>query len=151
MVADCVPVLFADTSRMVVAVAHAGWKGSVFGIANNVVMKMKGDYNCNLKDIKVWLGPSIQSCCYEVGDNVIDELKNRGLCRDELLIKKDGKPYLDLHQTNRQLLIQFGINADNIQSDPTCVSCQNHTYFSHRADNGRTGRFAAGIWLRELR
>jgi polyphenol oxidase len=147
MVADCVPILFADTQHKVVAAAHAGWKGTVGEIAMMVVNRMISDYGCKIDTIKVWQGPCIRSCCYTVGKEVKDA------CRidvDEYKImrKVNDDYYFDMQEYNKQLLLKMGILQHNITINKTCVACNVSEYFSYRAENSTTGRFAAGIWIK---
>jgi YfiH family protein len=147
MVADCVPILFADHQNNVIGVAHAGWKGTVGAIVNNVVNKMMNEYGCQLETIKVWQGPCIQDCCYYVGEDVVQACKIKK-SESKVFRKANGNDYLNMQEYNRQLLMKMGIPEQNITLDKTCVACNVNEYFSYRADNARTGRFAAGIWIK---
>ncbi|MBN2167566.1 MAG: peptidoglycan editing factor PgeF [Marinilabiliaceae bacterium] len=145
MVADCVPILFADEDCGAIAVAHAGWRGINKKIVSCVIDSLNGFYGCEPKNIKVWLGPSIKSCCYQVGEDVAFALHNsHGV---KLEIGENEKFLIDMHEVIKFELFKKGINIDNIFSDNDCVACNSSHYFSYRRENGVTGRFAAGIWL----
>ena len=70
MTADCVPILLLDRTKEVVAVIHAGWKGTRSQIATKTVQKMQEIYSSKVEDIIAFIGPAIGRCCYEVGEDV---------------------------------------------------------------------------------
>ena len=76
--ADCVPILLADPVKKVIGSVHAGWRGSVMGIAAKTVKKMQEVYGSEPKDIRAVIGPSIGIESYEVDDTVINEVRNCG-------------------------------------------------------------------------
>ena len=149
MVADCLPILFADVKNRVVGAAHAGWKGTYGRIASNVVEKMVSELGCDKKSIHVWLGPSIRSCCYNVGNDLAEKF-NEEFKIDKVVIEKNDTMYLDLISCNKQILTESGIKEENISVSDICVSCNVDKYYSYRAEKGHTGRFAAGIWLKDI-
>lgn len=144
IVADCVPIIFADIESQVIGVAHSGWKGTVLNISTKVVEVMITQFNCKVENINIWLGSCIKECCYEVNDDVINKFKNNSY---SVYIKREEKLYLNLHNTIFNELISNGILENNIEVDNICVSCHNRMYYSYRGDGGNTGRFVAGIWL----
>lgn len=141
--ADCVPLVFADPVRRVVGLAHAGWKGTVGGIAGAMVRRMSEDYGSDRKDILVAIGPAIGPCCYEVDDRVINAI-NQQLGRQ---VYSPGKAMVDLKEINREIMIREGVLSTNIDMSTSCTSCQNDLYFSHRAEHGKTGRMASWIGI----
>ena len=74
--ADCVPVYFYDPVKRVIALAHSGWRGTVNAICGEVIDLMKAEYGCSCADIRTAIGPSICGDCYEVSEDVAEELKN---------------------------------------------------------------------------
>ncbi len=145
--ADCVPVLIADPKRKVVAVSHAGWKGTVAAIAKQTVQRMTEEFGCQSADCLVGIGPSIGSCCYEVDDRVISELQ-RAFSWWARVVKPEGKKWkLDLWQANVQQLLDIGVVRDNIVISNFCTVCNKDLFFSHRAEQGHTGRLGAVIAL----
>lgn len=140
MVADCIPILFFDNSEGVIAVAHAGRKGTYLNISSNVIEKMINNYNCNIKNIKVELGPSIQKCCYEVSPELANDTK-----KDFGNAVVNGK-FVDLQLINIKQLMKKGILEENITSSSICTKCGDKNYFSYRK-NPQCGRFAGLIWL----
>jgi polyphenol oxidase len=147
-VADCVPLLFYDPTKNAVGAAHAGWRGTVLQIARHTVDSMVKRYGSDPAYIYVGIGPSIGPCCYEVGHEVVHEV-TKGLSNAKGLIKtQNGSAYFDLWEANKQQLMEAGIPSSNIEVAGICTRCGSDTFFSSRADKGITGRFAAGIMIK---
>lgn len=142
--ADCVPMIVADPVKKVIAVVHGGWRGTVACIVEKTVQKMVDNYSVQAKDCVAVIGPSIGSCCFQVGDEVYQEA-TRNLPNCQELFTKDtkeqGKWYFDLWQTNYQLLADSGLKQENIVVSGVCTLCNSRLFFSHRS--GSCGRFAA--------
>lgn len=141
MVADCIPILFFDGEKGVIAAAHAGRNGVYLNIAANVIKKMKKDFNCHVENINIVLGPSIQKCCYEVSQELADiAVKNFGK-------EFESNRFIDLQGIVKKQLIEAGIDENNIEISNICTKCGSGDYFSYRADKS-CGRFAGIIMLR---
>jgi len=143
--ADCAPVLLADPGRGVVAIAHAGWRGTAAGVAAATVRVMCGSFGCSPKHVVAAIGPSIGPCCYRVGPDVADEF--RAHANTPVIIERTGGMYLDLRESNARQLTEIGVRSEALEISTTCTSCHSATYFSHRAAGGITGRFGACIGL----
>jgi YfiH family protein len=141
--ADCVPLYFVDPVKRVVGLAHAGWKGTVGGIAAGMVHQMVQRYGCAVTDIQAAIGPAIGPCCYEVDDTVINAINNQ-MGRT---VYPPGKAMVDLKKINQEIMIREGILSTNIDMSASCTSCQTDMYFSHRAEHGKTGRMASWIGI----
>ncbi|WP_026692109.1 peptidoglycan editing factor PgeF [Peribacillus kribbensis] len=148
--ADCVPLYFTARGRSIVGVAHAGWKGTVGGIGEKMVLAWEKE-GIQPSDIIAAIGPSICEDCYIVDDRVIEFAKNR-------LEETDKKPYnqisegqyrLDLKELNAMILEKAGVPRSNILLTDYCTSCHGDFFFSHRKDQGKTGRMLAFIGLKE--
>ncbi len=148
--ADCVPLLFYDPEKQVIATSHAGWRGTVQEIGRKTVEKMAEVFGCNPKNILAAIGPSIGKCCYEVDDPVVDGFKPLSyIPKDDILTAKaNGKYMLDLQTANRLILEHAGIPNGNICVSDLCTCCNSHYFHSHRATNGSRGNLAAVIALR---
>ena len=140
--ADCVPVVFADPVTGAVGAAHAGWRGSVAGIAAKTVRKMVEDFGVVPENLLAGIGPSIGSCCYEVDSAVYEQAKEFDNC---FTPAKPGHWQLDLWEMNRQQLLQEGLKPENIMCAGICTADNKELFFSYRAEAGRTGRLAAVI------
>ncbi|MFE6077140.1 peptidoglycan editing factor PgeF [Paenibacillus sp. NPDC057886] len=159
--ADCVPLYFYDPVQQAVGLAHAGWKGTVAGIAESMVEKMEQEYGSRRQDILAAIGPSIGDCCYEVDEAVMkhvrvwldhssgnDEYKNSE-SNQVYRPAKNGKTMLNLKECNRHIMMKAGILPDHIECTTWCTSCNPELFFSYRKENGITGRMASWIGLEE--
>lgn len=147
--ADCVPVFFMDPVKKVVALAHAGWKGTVVKIAAKTVEAMQKSFGSNPADILAAIGPSIGPCHYQVDKPVIDEFKKAFPDYwQELLTSFDNEGYaqLNLWQANVKQLCEVGIKNENITVANLCTYCCDDLFFSHR--RGMAGRQAAIIMMK---
>lgn len=146
--ADCVPVLLFDPEVNVISAIHAGWKGTVKKIAGVAVQKMVQDYGSSPKNIIAAIGPSIGPEIYEVGNEVVEEVK-KSISNAEILLHKNssGKYHFNLWEANRQILLETGLKAKNIEILGECSFTQNHRYFSARKEGIETGRMVSGIMI----
>ncbi|MFX4261440.1 peptidoglycan editing factor PgeF [Pelotomaculum propionicicum] len=147
--ADCVPVFFLDPVRKVVALAHAGWKGTVLKIGLKVVERMAGCFGTDPLDCLAGVGPSIGPCCYEIDEPVMSRFRDvfHG-GRQFAEAVAEGKWKLNLWEANRATLIEAGLKPENVLTSRLCTSCHGDLFFSHRAQKGRTGRMASLIMLK---
>jgi len=146
--ADCTPVLISAPSCGAVGLAHAGWRGTVQHIAAHAVRAMCEAYGCVPADCLVGIGPAIGPCCYQVGPEVIAEVRAR-FCDAEGLFSHhtpDGRAHFNMAAAIEQQLREVGVT--HIAHSGLCTRCHRDTFFSHRGDRGHTGRFAACIGLR---
>ncbi len=149
--ADCTPVLFVDPVRHVVGLAHAGWQGTVGDIVGATVAALQDNFACQPAELLAVIGPAIGPCCYEVGEPVISQVCERFPAQaDDLLLRAPGRerPHLDLWRANALLLERAGLHPERIITMQVCTACQVERFFSHRREQGATGRFAAVIGIR---
>ena len=177
--ADCVPLLFFDPRRPAVGLAHAGWRGTLAGIASRMVGAMQATFGSKPEELIVGIGPAIGPCCYQVGQELADQVQEQfpqwpdlirwspvpawAACLGELSrssrlppqVQTQDRPYFDLWLANRRQLEAAGVHS--IAVAQYCTACHVDEFFSHRAacvgdqagKGGRTGRFAAVIGLRK--
>lgn len=156
--ADCVPVWLYDPRHHAVGLAHAGWQGTARCIAANAVCAMGEAFGSRPEEILAGLGPAIGPCCYEVGPDVIEALRVAVADVEALLSERQpngaGKgaavpdaAHLDLWQANVVQLRAVGVSQ--IETAGICTSCRVGEFFSHRREEGRTGRFAVVAGLEE--
>jgi hypothetical protein len=147
--ADCVPVLLFDPVRNVVAAVHAGWRGTVSKIAGKTVKRMQDVYDCNPADILAGIGPSIHMHSYEVGREVVEAVEQSFSNYSALLQPSmaKGKAFLDLWEANKTVLLEAGLQEDNIEIMGLCSYQHNDLFFSARRDGSDTGRMVSGIRL----
>jgi len=170
--ADCLPIILADRKRRAVGVFHAGWRGTVKRIVEKGVGEMRKHFGSDPWDLVAAIGPGVQGCCYEVGEEVrtkfeaqfayasslFRQLKESDPVREKypllfLTARPPGhselpvKLFLDLGEANRRQLLDAGVMAKNIEAVESCTACHTELLFSFRAEKGVTGRMmaAAGI------
>ena len=133
---------------------------------------MRAAFGCNPSDLHAAIGPCIHSCCYAVGDEVVDEFRSQFSYADELFSEvydrdpiKEKYPllfltarapghsnigpqrHLDLVEANGRQLLDAGVAEKNIWASQECTSCRTDLLFSHRKESGYTGRMMAVIGL----
>jgi polyphenol oxidase len=150
LTADCLPILMADRKRCVTAAVHAGWRGTVAGIAQKAVMTMADVFGSDPRDIIAALGPCIGRCCYEVGAEVIDAVRAAfPFDGDHIKARPGPKAMLDLAGLNRAALVRAGLSPGNILSVGLCTYCRDDLFYSYRREGEGTGRMLAGIMIEE--
>ena len=147
--ADCIPILFSDPVRRVVAAAHAGWRGTVNGVAAVAVQTMIGRFGSRAEDICVALGPSIGPCCFEVGPEVVDAFSRALPDTPGLIVSGTRKPHIDLRVATRAILQAQGVLADHVDDTPPCTRCDAERFFSFRRDGQEGGVHMGFIGLRQ--
>ncbi len=138
--ADCVSLLVADDEGRVAA-AHAGWRGTVSGIATEVIAAM-ATLGSDVRRLRAVLGPSIGPCCFEVQQDVAsvfaahdpDAVRHRG-----------GRLFVDLWGYNQTLLMRAGLLPEHIAAKPPCTRCDQTRFFSFRRDGAGIGQHLAYI------
>lgn len=147
--ADCLPILLFDPGKRVIAVVHAGWRGTAQGVAKKVVAKMTEIFACRREDIQAGLGPAIGPCCYEVDEPVEFAFRQRGLPWEIFaFLRRQGKWSLDLRKANAYLLGEAGVLKKNISLLNYCTACQPNLFFSYRREKGTRGRHLNFVALR---
>jgi YfiH family protein len=148
-VADCVPMLMADRRGGAVGAVHAGWRGTVAGIAARAVEAITQEFGTAASDLVVAIGPSIGACCYEVGDELRDAFRSAGATEDQLARwfsrTATGSLRLDLWTVNHDQLVAAGVPADRVHIARLCTQTHAHLFESYRADGVAAGRMAALI------
>lgn len=138
--ADCAQVFIVDERRGAVGLAHAGWRGAVAGVLNATVQAMRTHFGSHPAALKAAVGPCLGPCCARFSD------PHREL-PDWCAPFIHGN-HVDLWAINRSQLVAAGLDNAAIAVAGVCTVCRRETFFSHRGDGGRTGRFAAALGLR---
>jgi len=146
--ADCVPILLFDPMNNVIAAVHAGWRGTVKKIVEIAVQKMVLKYNSLPENIVAAIGPSISPEIYEVGNEVVEEVK-KSIPNAEILLHKNssGNFHVNLWEANRQILLENGLHRKNIEILGECSFTESNKYFSARKEGIATGRMVSGIMI----
>lgn len=146
--ADCVPVLLFDPIRKAVSAVHAGWRGTVLNIAGRAVEKMGLMYGSRPEELLAGIGPCIGPCCYEVGNDVWENIeRDYPDWKEAVLNDKEGKAKLDLVLLNKLQLLDAGLRAENISFSGLCTACLPTLFYSFRRDKKRVGHMTSGIML----
>lgn len=143
--ADCTPVLMLDKHLGVIASVHSGWRGTVKRIAAKAAHRMIFDYGSKHEDILCAIGPSIQLCHFEVGDDVAEIFKNE--FGEDTIMKFGDRYHVSMQRAIAKQLIEAGIPESNIDDCGICTYCESDLLFSHRKTKGRRGNFGAFIEL----
>ncbi len=144
--ADCVPVMLHDPANNVIGIVHAGWMGTVLGTVRHAIDAMQEKFGSLPQNIKAVIGPSIGPDHYEVGPDVIRRVRSAfPSTHEDLISVRDGRSFFDLWAANRLLLEASGVH--DIDLVGLCTACHTDDWYSHRAEEGRTGRFGAIIAL----
>lgn len=147
-VADCTPILLSDPDNKVIAVVHAGWKGTAARLVSKTVAGMQAEFGSDPARLHAAIGPCIQKCCYEVDEPVRQAFQKAGISWDLCAeLKSPGKWQLDLDAANCELLLSSGLSAGAIQSSGLCVCCHSEQFFSYRRDQEESGRQMGFIML----
>lgn len=142
-VADCVPVLIADPDSGAVAAVHAGWRGTLARAVREAVLAIHSETGTAPARLLAVVGPSIGPCCYEVSLDLAEKFELE--FGAEVVRSSEGKPRVDLWAANRKALAEAGLKGERIELLARCTSCERTLFFSHRRDEGRTGRQVAFI------
>jgi len=133
--ADCLPIFLYDPENGAVGTVHSGWKGTKGGILTNAVNLMSDSFGTSPSDLLCAVGPSIESACYEVGEEVAIQFD------DEFLKKSgEGKYQLDLKAAIVTQMLSAGVQSDNIEVSDICNRCDAGNFFSHRREGDKAGR-----------
>ena len=143
LVADCVALSLYDPGNRVIALVHAGWRGTLGRIAEKTVAEMKSSFGTDPGEVMAGISPSIGRGHYDVGEEVyeafIKEFGRQEFVQEDM----DGTCYLDLWGANAHQLEGAGVQATHIANAEICTACKIKRFYSHRYENGNTGRFAA--------
>lgn len=144
--ADCVPLVYVDPGKKALALAHAGWRGTLFRVAAKAVDEMRLHYGSRPEDLLVGIGPAISVKNYEVGSEVVAEVQAAFGTAGDLLPRVGESTYFDLVAANRRVLEEAGVR--NIEAAELCTFENQQDWFSHRGSGGKTGRFGVLLALK---
>jgi YfiH family protein len=157
--ADCVPILLADPATGAVGAVHAGWRGTAAGAVGAAVEAMVREFGSDPGRLIAAIGPSIGSCCYEVGSELVDAFAAAGherylidrwfLTRPPGRANRERSPlHLDVAGANRDQLILAGVPEQNIYLSGLCTAMNLDVLTSFRYEGNGAGRIAGAIVAR---
>jgi polyphenol oxidase len=147
-VADCVPILLADRSGRAVGAVHAGWRGIVAGIVPAAVATFQREWGFVGGEMVAAIGPCISREHFEVGPEVVTAFRKADLAK-AVETHVHGRPHIDLAAAVAVQLQRAHVPAASIDRTDRCTWRDADEFFSHRRDQGVTGRQAAVIAVRE--
>ena len=139
--ADCLPIFFADPSRGVIGIAHAGWRGLAAALPARVVSAFRHAYHSAVNELRVAVGPAIRACCYEVGPEFVKRF-------GPFVRERGGRRTCDLVGVARAQLVECGVRPDRVLDSQRCTACETRHWFSLRREGPTTGRLTSFIVLR---
>ncbi len=142
MTADCLPVFISKKDGSMVGIAHAGWRGLVSGVIENLITV----FDSNGDDLVVHLGPAISMSSFEVGEDVKDLYLEKNINFERSFSSHNNKNYLDLYGAARVILEDFHIKS--ISGGKRCTFKESDQFFSYRRDGINSGRMANLIWMK---
>jgi len=173
--ADCYPVIIADPKTRAIGVFHAGWRGTLARIVEKGVGELRRHFGSKPEDILAAVGPGIGKCCYKVGEEVREKFSSRFDYADALFHETEEYDevklkypmlfltarapghshelfpkaiHLDLAEANRRQLVEAGVTEKHISVAGECTACHTERYFSHRREEGKTGRMMAAVGIK---
>lgn len=151
--ADCQGIYIFDPAHRVIALAHAGWRGTVARIAEKCLQVMVRVYGSRPGDCLAAISPAAGVCCYEVGDDVCLAVREAfpGEWKNLLVRKENGRLYFGMSLANFRVLQEAGVKRENIIDSGLCTICRQDLFFSYRGSGGTTGRMAALLSLTQRR
>ncbi|XP_066542824.1 purine nucleoside phosphorylase LACC1 [Hoplias malabaricus] len=153
--ADCMPLLFTDPVAKVIGAAHAGWKGTLMGIAMATVNAMVLEFGSKLVNIVAVIGPSVGPCCFTMEP---DSARKFQTIHPDCVRNMDSpRPYVDIRLATRILLERGGLLPEHIQDNTVterpnitlCTSCHPESFFSHVRDGVNFGTQVGFVWIKE--
>jgi YfiH family protein len=145
-VADCTPILIHDEKKNAVAAIHAGWRGTAGMIIKNTLELMQKEFGTRGSDCKAFIGACISYDNFEVGEEVAINFEPVHKRFDS----QKQKWYVDLKEANKMQLKDAGVFPENIEVSSHCTLRDKDLFFSHRGENGKTGRMMAVIGIKPL-
>lgn len=149
--ADCVPLIVVDTKERVIALAHAGWRGTLAGMAGRLIVAMRQEYGCCPETMMAVIGPSIGPRAYAVGPEVVSSFA-LAYPEDQIIRDDTPQPHLDLWEANAAQFRRAGLADQTIYKSGICTFEQGDWFFSHRYAqrfNETEGRFAVLVSIEE--
>ena len=141
MTADCLPVFVSKKNGTMVGIAHAGWRGLISGVIENLIRAFNSDGG----NLVVHLGPAISKDSFEVGDEVMRLFLAKNINFERSFTIKNKSNYLDLYDAAKVIL--EGLKIKSISGGDRCTFQESNDFFSYRRDGVNSGRMAHLIWM----
>lgn len=139
-IADCLPVSLIDPVHAVIANVHSGWRGAVQRIIAGALEVLAGQTRFDAAAALAYLGPSIRVCCFEVGEEVVEQFRAVYRDADRFVDRSNAKPHLDVAALTIDGLREHGFAAERIFDSGLCTRCEGSIFHSYRRDGRGGGR-----------
>jgi len=146
-VADCVPILVGDRATGAVAAIHSGWQGTMAEVVDAGIAALRREIGRD-GDLVAAIGPHIETCCFEVGDDVAEKLAACAPDRSVVDRGRGSRPHVDLRALVRAQLRSAGLTDETIDDVRGCTKCDEVRFFSYRRDRDESGRLLSAIVAR---
>jgi hypothetical protein len=141
-----VPILLGDRRSGVVVAVHSGWKGTVANAAAAGIAVMQR--LATNPSVVAAVGPHIEPCCFEVGDDVADALARASSAGTSVIDRSRGRAHVDLRRIVHAQLVEAGVDASLVDDVRGCTVCDPSRFFSYRRDADKSGRMLSAIVVR---
>ena len=142
-VADCLPVFMVNPKRKIIGMIHAGWRGTLLGIARRTIRDAKDRFGCEPGEFTLLFGPCIRSCCYRVSNQVAILFDGNCISR-----RRDGTSMLNLVRANLKQFTDCGVIENKIFVIDACTFCNKELFCSYRRDKENAGRMIGCLGLK---
>jgi hypothetical protein len=146
LVADCLPVFLADRRHRAVGLTHAGWRGTLARVTVETLRAMHERFATDPADVAAWIAPGIGPCCFEVGEEVIDQFASQFPAWSDCWSISPAR--IDLKEVNVRMLQSQGLRRESIEVSGDCTRC-GAGYFSYRRQGPLTGHNMAALMIVE--
>lgn len=146
--ADCCPILVASKRKPLVGAVHAGWKGSLSMILVRTIEKINERFQIKPSELKITIGPSIGSCCYDVRDDRRKDFTDKFSFAADHFSEFSNKTFFDLKGFNAKLAVNIGVDPKDVEIMDLCTNCSEDMFHSYRRDGSGCGRQLSGIFIR---
>ncbi len=152
--ADCTPIYLCEPEQKILALIHAGWRGTARRICQAVIRELKFRTKVNPEGLQAIIGPAIARKNYQVGPKVLDSFKDYWQDPEDFFAADNSaaeeKYLLDLKKANYQDLLQQGLKADKIFVSSYDTFSEEDLFYSYRREGNQVKRMKALLfWHRD--
>ena len=150
--ADCQLLFFVEPQIPVIAIAHAGWRGALAGMARLVVNYLQKHFAVEPSNLIAAISPAICPQCYRVNEEVAGRFHDAGWDSAPFVEPDaEGRYKLDLSSINAAQLRDAGIKEDRLAENSWCTACRPDLFYSYRRERGVTGRMMGFLAIKPER
>lgn len=147
LTADCLPLVIYDRVHNALAVVHAGWQGSINGIALEALKRMHTEYGTDSTDVTIVFGPCARGCCYEVSLQFRDDVIKMHAWAGAVFNKRHGHIFFDLIEFNKELFRSASVTHEQFYPHDSACTMEDTSFYSYRRQKEAAGRNITLAWL----